>query len=350
MSGHEAIESLLLQTSVLQSQIDRAADINQAFIRPRQGFIAGEVQERLLRQSGLRILTYDIGGDKCTQAEGVLQNGVFVVESTRVRNSNFGEGYFSFILQDMGRNDIDRVGFSVAGEVEGTKLKVNENLARLITDLAAFDGDFAPLFTGKPIGVVNDANAIAQAGAMEAYSLYPQRPNVIAPIVGSGFGMAGIINGRVYESEQGHIKLSPELNIFNQDKGCERRGDVFVCAENVAAGKAGIDDIARKLGLPADGKQLAVLYEQGDERVIMLYNLSALIVALGVVGFAKALEADPKTVTVVGHGGVFSAKMYPGLLEKYLYRLGFEAPLITTNSFRNPLAGNQGAAIAAALT
>jgi hypothetical protein len=153
-------------------------------------------------------------------------------------------------------------------------------------------------------------------------------------------------DGVVIKTESGHVEAVDALNPWKRDQACGQFGQPFVCVENVAASKAGIESTwLQQTGLEYDGRLIEREYLAGDTLAGDLYDHSAYVTAHVVLGTAKALGIDlhSEPVAVVGHGGAFR---FPQFGERLHQFIGTNPALFLTQEFSQN-ACLDGAAIAA---
>jgi len=299
------------------------------------------------------VVAVDIGGDKLVAWSYDVHEG-FLLPRTEllVLRGDDGAGYLTALEELADRTSCKNfsVGISFAGPTDGTRLLAGPNLQ---TFIAVFYNwycqNFANLFPS--VVVANDAEAGIMAGALEAAKRDPELRNVIYVINGSGLGGAVLTGNTIYAAEPGHIQIEAKLNPFGQRKPCGMLGAAYVCIEDVAASKAGVEDIwFQQKGERRSGREIAAKYLNGDHMALQLYDNSALVIAHVIRGVAKAFSfpRNFEGTVVVGHGGIFQVPGYRERVCTILEKdLSCVPKMMLTKDFSNN-ACLDGAAIAAA--
>lgn len=318
---------------------------------PTRGFDPDVVVRQLRAHEGQRVVAVDMGGDKLVAATRSVSRGTLtLLDEPRLLRGDGGAGYLDILeeLAKEARATATPVGISFAGPLVGTSVVGGPNLPVLTAALhARYAGDFANLF--PHVAVANDAEAGLMAGAVEAVRRFPGVRDVIYLINGSGIGGAVLANGTIWAAEPGHIEVVGPLNPFGRDEPCGVFGATYVCLENVAGGRAGIEDTWRlRTGARLGGREIAARYEAGDGLAAALYASSALVVAHAIRGQADAfgLALASERTAVVCHGGVFRVPGYGDRVRAILERdLGDSIRLLLTEEFSDN-ACLDGAAVA----
>jgi hypothetical protein len=175
----------------------------------------------------------------------------------------------------------------------------------------------------------------------------------------NGSGLGGAIWYRdsddgpvVMSAEPGHIEVVEKLNLYGQEKPCELLGDGKVCIENLAASKAGIEDIyEKKAHIHLRGFEISELYQSGENLSTNLYSTSALLVAHSYIGILQGagITYNHETTTLALHGGTSLVPDYTKRIEQILEKDTYlEEPvsILETKSITKH-SGIMGAAIAA---
>jgi predicted NBD/HSP70 family sugar kinase len=336
---------------LLDSQLDgfTAASVQATQTRAFDPNVAAKA---LAAMSAARVTAVDIGGDKLMSSAYTVAGGVLSQDAPPVRlRSTSGVGYLD-LLEEVSNLAVDRsasFGVSYAGPVRGSRILGGLNLANFVQEFQTrYDGDFARL---NPRAVlVNDGEGGLLAAALEAVTRYPAVRNVILVINGSGLGCAVLKDGVVFTTEVGHVPVVAPLNPFGQRKPCGMHGATYVCMENVAASKAGIEDIWRQQrGQRAGGLEVAAARAEGDELALRLYENSAWVTAHAIKGIAKTLDLidDWAATVIVGHGGTFQVSGYADRVRTILETdMASPAAIFVTTDF-SVNACIDGAAIAA---
>jgi predicted NBD/HSP70 family sugar kinase len=299
---------------LLDAQLDLLTPMSMRARRSRS-FDPAAVAAALWAMSSARVAAVDIGGDKVSASFFSVADGRLAQDGPSVvRRATAGAGYLA-VLEEVSQRAAAAstpLGISYAGPLDGFTIVSGMNLAVFIGEFQArYGGDFGRL--NPKVTVVNDGEAGLLAAAMEAVRRHSGLRNVILVINGSGLNTAALIDGVVFTTEAGHVPVAAELNPLGQTKPCGMQGAQYVCLENVAASKAGIEDLWLRLrGEPAGGRQIAAAEAAGDELAAELYDGSALVTAHLVLGTACALgvRGDWSETAVVGHGGTFQVPRF----------------------------------------
>jgi predicted NBD/HSP70 family sugar kinase len=277
-------------------------------------------------------MTLDVGGDKLVPTVYRLHEGALQCRTLHLFQSHEGEGYLRHMEEYAKYAALKHlpVAISFAGRVDDSKLIDTANLEVLQKELErSYGSDFAKLFPTFSVAY-NDAVMGLIAGAIEAKKANAKIKNVLFVINGSGIGGALLQGSDISYVSLGHIPVIDQLNPFAQPHRCASRGNNFVCIENVASGKAGIEDIwQQKTGERHNGEFISAELEKGNELAVQLYDNSALALAHSVVG------------------GVFYVPGYGARVKQIVEsHLGAASTLIFTKDF-TAHACSDGAAIAA---
>lgn len=329
---------------------DQIASFSPETLRARavRRFDPRITHEVLTSDTSNEVVAIDIGGDKLMVATYRVRNGRLGVDrDAAVHQRQGGQGYVSY-LSSLAAQTTAPVGISFAGPTDGTRLLGAPNLPIMFNDLArAYAGDFANLFSS--VALANDAEAGIMAASVEAVRRHPATCDVVYLINGSGLGGAVLTDGTIVASEPGHIEVDPRLNPFRVAKPCGLLGSTYVCVEDVAASKAGIECTwSRRREESVDGRTIAARYLAGDPFATDLYDNSALVTAHVVAGLVSAFRLRPARTTVVAHGGIFQVPGYGERVCSILTGNGLSLRLLFTKDF-SVNACLDGAAIAAVL-
>ena len=299
-----------------------------------------------------RVAAVDIGGDKISASFFSVAGGELAQDGPSfARRATAGAGYLDVLEEVSQRTAVTSapLGISYAGPLDGSTILDGMNLPVFVKEFRVrYGGDFAQL--NPRATVLNDGEAGLLAAAVDAVRRHPGLRNIILVINGSGLNTTALIDGVVFTAEAGHAPVVAQLNPFGQTKACGMQGATYVCMENVAASKAGIEDIwCRLRGEPAGGRQVAAAEAAGDELAAELYDNSALVTAHLILGTARALgmSRDWSKTAVVGHGGTFQVPRFRERVERILTSaLSTEIRFFVTTEF-TANACIDGAAIAA---
>jgi predicted NBD/HSP70 family sugar kinase len=323
--------------SLIDSQLARfTPESIQATMTRR--FDSRAVLQTLSATAEAHVMAVDMGGDKLIAAAYAARGGVLAQEGPPlVSRGMAGAGYLDLLEEVAGlaRARSLPMGISFAGPVQGSQILAGLNIPTFFTDFQSrYGGDFSRLY---PMAmVVNDGEAGLIAAALEAMRHYPQTRNVLLAINGSGLNCATFKGDTILSAEAGHVAVEAELNPFGQTKPCGMMGATYVCLENVAASRAGIEDLwSRQRDEALSGREIAAAYRAGDELALQLYADSAWVTAHMVKGTAKALGVEEWDRTVVvGHGGTFRVPSYGEHLRAILEKeLAIKTPLLVTADF-----------------
>lgn len=305
------------------------------------------------RNDGEQVLAVDIGGDKIVASHFIMRHGAAREAGDVLRtNGDGGSGYLAALedVAGLARRRNLRVGISLAGPTDGTRLIASPNLPVFVAEFQQrYGSDFRNLFAA--VEVTNDAEAGIMAGALEAARRFQGVQCVIYIINGSGLGGSVLTKNTIYATEPGHIEIVDQLNVFGQRKPCGLQGASHVCIEAVAASKAGVEDIwFQQTGVQLAGQEIAARYVSGDRLALNLYDISALVTAHAITGIGEAFQVldDVERTVIVGHGGIFYVPGYGERLRSILKQNHTWSPEII---FTKDFSANtclEGAAIAAA--
>lgn len=355
-SAQDITQNLLinrpLPESLLAEQISEFTHENLR-AKPVVTFNSQLALATLKQKKGHRALAIDMGGDKIAASVfEVNEDGSLTSVTQKSFQSSHGDGYLQF-LEEI-KNDEDYrnvpVGISYAGPIEDSIPLAGPNVQTFMDELRAkYDGDFNKLFPNSK--AVNDAASGMFAAAVETRRKYPGIGQVIYIINGSGFGGAVLKDNQMIATEPGHIKVSDDLNTHGQDRPCGVFGATYICVESVAASKAGVEDLWRKLndGEILNGRQIKDKYLEGNKLAGDLYDNSAFVTAHAIKGIAECFDLlkQPNDTAVVCHGGIFYVDGYGKRVQNILQKdLGFVPVIMLTSDF-SPNACIDGAAIAA---
>ena len=336
---------------LFQEQLDKFSK-ESTRARPVEKFDPNSTIEKLKNLESEKVIAIDIGGNKIESAVFEVKKNDLEQDKTKSQtfHSSLGKDYLEFMEKISGSADLSNtpIGISFAGPLEATKPIEGPNIPMLMSELKnKYRGDFAQLFPTLK-AVVNDAVAGIIAGSMYAQKAKPKSSNIIFIINGSGIGGSVLKGGEIFSAEPGHVDIIPKLNQYHQTDPCQFTGNV--CIENVAAGRAGIEDIWEKqTGKNQEGPEIANEMENGNELAIALYDNSALLTAHAAIGLAKSFDLlkTPQDTTAVFHGGVLLVPGYATRVKQIMQKyLGFEPQFLVTSDF-SPNACLDGAAIAA---
>jgi predicted NBD/HSP70 family sugar kinase len=319
--------------------------------------------ERLRSVAGMHVYAIDLGGDKIAGQEFVVtpDGGVEPLQSQELEIKAKNEGshgaHYVEPLTEIAKYCNDKqisVGISYGAPMKGTKPLQNKKFTPLINYLQAkHDGDFKHLFPTLG-GSLNDGPAGLITGSIEANKRFGTDEAVYI-INGGGFGLAVLVDGKMYATETGHVELASQLNSFNVKGDCGVLGS-FVCLELAGSNGIGVEGIwERETGQKLGAKEIEDHWREGGEHsdfVEDLYDYSALVIAHGTVGAAKVLNlnlSDSSKVAVIGSGGAFKFPNYPQRVEQIIEQhTGSHLNMLSTYEF-SPNACLSGAAIAGAI-
>jgi len=264
------------------------------------------------------VMAVDIGGDKLIASTYFAGDGALRQDGPpRVLRGTAGGGYLDLLeeMSSLAAVRLTPIGVSYAGPVQGSRVVAGINVATFLQEFRTrYEGDFARL--NPRTTLVNDGEAGLLAATLEAVRRYSAVRNVIFVINGSGLNCAVWKDGAVFTTEAGHVPVIGQLNPLRQRRACGMHGATYVCVENVAASKAGIEDVWWQWRRQrASGREVASAAAQGDELARHLYENSAWVTAHVVKGTASVFgfADDWNATAVVAHGGTFQV---PGYLER----------------------------------
>lgn len=308
--------------------------------------------DELVNHNGQEVVAVDIGGNSVVAARYKVENGdvVMLGESNSFISEN-GRGYLEF-LEELAQGIKDEnpsVGISCAGQVVDGKPTFEPNARQLGFDIKEkYGGDLRNLFP-KYIAD-NDAVTGLVAGAFEAKKANPAISNVLYVINGSGTGAAVLQGDRIFAIEPGHVEAKSPLKDL-QDRPCGVFGE-YVCIENIAGGKAGIETIwEKKAGHKLSSDEISRMLTNGDNLAQEIFDNSALAISYLVKGVCDSFELlkDKDDVVIVFHGGTFNFGPYCLRIEEILEKnLGFLPHIMYTKEMHHNSCMH-GAAIEAVL-
>ncbi len=303
-----------------------------------------------ISSSNQEVLAIDIGGNKVAVASYSTSAGILgLVNEYDSPRSQDGEGYLGIIktAARTARTENLPVGISFAGPVRNGKPVGGPNIPVLLKELEQYNGNLEPIFGPHLRAVENDDIAGLTAAIYKRYQEDQAGP-IIFITIGSGFNGSVYKSGEAIATEVGHIRAPEEFNPFHRDQPCHMFGNEFTCIENVAAGKAGIEEtwhlLKSKESSAIDIQNFAI---SGDNTAIELYNNSAAVAVHAALGLANAhkISLDPVTA-IMFHGGIFTFEPYRKRVLQLLEEYGVAAEVTFTRDFSKN-ACLDGAAIAA---
>lgn len=319
-----------------------------------------KVLKKFEEHEGREVLGIELGGDKLTSRRYVIkEKTLFPIDDVSIFYSTNGKGYLEKLeqLKEKTYGDHVPVGISFAGPLEGEKIVAAPNMERFLDELTnRYDGSLRKLFPSLTC-VINDAVAAIIPSVMSSAVENEFLKSLVLIINGSGLG--GAIWYRdtekgpaIMSAEPGHIEVVESLNLYKQDKVCGLLGGTKVCIENIAASKAGIEDIYEKQAhVHLRGFEISELYQSGENLSTNLYNSSALLVAHTYMGMlhGAGIKYNHETTTLALHGGTSLVPDYTKRIEQILEKDTYlEQPvtIMETKSITKH-SGIMGAAIAA---
>lgn len=267
-----------------------------------------------------RVIGIDLGGNKAVTILYRVENGALVIDDSfsEYAEGDDGKGFlpsFERVSEFTSKNNIP-VGISYGAPINGSKPRVDWPKFKIFLDEfnRAYQADFANLFPtiGK---VLNDAPAGLISGATQAHRTLGST-EILYVINGSGMNTAALKDGRIHESESGHVESVQELNVFNQTEPCKVDDATYVCLESLGANKFGIESQWElKTNEHLTAKEIEDRYKAGDRLAAELYDHSALVVAHMIQGSANVFGINLATAdaAVVAHGGAFR---FPGYKDR----------------------------------
>lgn len=320
--------------------------------RPTRQFNPLRAVDTLMQCEGKRILVVDIGGTAIKNNVAVIDaNGKPIIDDSAeacFEKQGAGDNYLPILIEMSKRHKDLPVAVSTGGIVKGgDRLLANDNFIEFVDGLKRFGGSFSQLF-GRPVQVMNDAEAGSITGAYEI----ARRGGVARPVIyminGGGLGGSAFDRDRemVIAAEPGHVQASREINVMGVDGQCFMTG-ARPCIEKLSASGAGIEAQWKEItGEALPGKEIAELMYRGDLLALSLYSISAQVIAHAILGIKTSL-ALPDDVAVVLHGGGFKTGGYVEHMNEILAQSNNPMELITTASLGYSNACMAGLAIAA---
>lgn len=329
-------------------------------LKKSQPFDPYKILKRFDEHEGREVIGIELGGDKLTTRRYIIkEKTLYPLDDVSVFYSTHGKGYLERLekLKEKTHGGHIPVGISFAGPLAGEKILAAPNMGEFLTDLEnKYEGSLRKLFPSLTC-VVNDAVAAIIPSIMSAAVENEFLKALVLIINGSGLGGAiwyrDIDGGpAIMSAEPGHIEVVQKLNLYKQDKACGLLEDDKVCIENVAASKAGIEDIyAKQAHEHLRGFEISELYQSGENLSRNLYNSSALLVAHTYMGMlhGAGITYNHETTTLALHGGTSLVPDYTKRIEQILEKDTYlEEPvtILETKSVTRH-SGIMGAAIAA---
>lgn len=357
-----AIHSLLTLPTLSKNQEQVARFTKDSVrLRPTQPFDPYIVLKRFEEHEGKEIIGIELGGDKLTTRRYVIkEKTLYPVDDVRILYSTHGKGYLARLenIRESIKDKTVPVGISFAGPLDNETIIAAPNMEIFYQELkeSSYKGDLRKLFPSLSC-VINDAVAAIIPSIMGAAVENEFLQSLVLIINGSGLGgslwMRSSAKGpMIMSAEPGHVEIVPELNMYHQTKPCGLLGGTKVCIENVAASKAGIEDLYEKQAHEhLKGFEISELYQSGENLATTLYNSSALLVAHTYIGMLNAagLTYNHETTTLALHGGTSLVPDYTKRIEQILEKDTYlEEPvsILETKSITKH-SGIMGAAIAA---
>jgi predicted NBD/HSP70 family sugar kinase len=327
-------------------------------LKKAQSFDPYKVLKKFEEHEGREVIGIELGGDKLTTRRYIIKEKTpYPVEDVSVYYSTGGKGYLEQLEKLKERSFDVPVGISFAGPLDGEKIVAAPNMEVFLEELEQkYEKSLRKLFPSLTC-VVNDAVAAIIPSVMNAALENEFLKSLVLIINGSGLGGAlwyrDSSDGPVIMSaEPGHIEVVEKLNLYQQDKACGLLPDGKVCIENLAASKAGIEDIyEKKAHIHLRGFEISELYQSGENLSRNLYNTSALLVAHTYMGIlhGAGITYDHETTKLALHGGTSLVPDYTQRIEQILEKDTYlEEPveILETKSVTKH-SGIMGAAIAA---
>lgn len=351
MTAHAMALHASTATTALPEQLQRFT-VASMHAHPTGGFDPAAAERAMRARRSGSVLAVDMGGDKL--AFGFYETADGAPAQTgepQVLRSDGGAGYLDRLeaLASDANMAATPVGISFAGPLRGSVVVAGPNVPILTAELGSgYGGDFANLF--RDVSVANDAEAGLMAGAVAATRRFPRVRDVVYLVNGSGIGGAVLVDGTIWAAEPGHVEVDERLNPFGRREACGIFGAMYVCLENVAGGRAGIEETWELCtGTRLGGRGIAARLQDGDTLAGAIYEASAVATAHAILGQAGAFGVSLRSerTAVVCHGGVFRA---PGYGDRVLDLLqaweGAAVQMLQTDAF-SANACLDGAAIAA---
>lgn len=167
-SIHRRRENLLLRlTPEIPAEQVSAFTFESLRAKPAMHFSLQELNTRMEKREGDRVMAIDIGGSKVTAATFVVRNSFLhkEIESLKILVKKSGEDFLPFLVtlaEEASAKSVP-VGISTTGIVEGTYLKTASRIPILSEQLQKYERDFAKLFPTLS-AVTNDAVAGLMGG------------------------------------------------------------------------------------------------------------------------------------------------------------------------------------------
>lgn len=296
-------------------------------LQKAQAFDPYKVLQKLAKHEDQEVVGIELGGDKLTSRRyRVKDKTLFPIEDVSVLYSTQGKGYLERLEKLKERTYDIPVGISFAGPLEGEKIVDAPNMEEFLHELEQkYERSLRKLFPSLTCAV-NDAVAAIIPSVMSA-AVENEFLNALVLII-NGSGLGGAIWYRdidggpaIMSAEPGHIEIVEKLNLYKQTKPCSLLGDGRVCIENLAASKAGIEDIYEKQAhIHLRGFEISELYQSGENLSRNLYNTSALLVAHTYMGMlhGAGITYNPETTKLALHGGTSLVPDYTKRIEQVL--------------------------------
>jgi hypothetical protein len=322
------------------------------------------VLKKLKDQEGIVGVAIGIGGTNLYIQPFRIQEGAieFIesIEGCDISPIHFssrnGENYFRELKKISKSVQGIPKGIAVAGLVSGT-CYLGTNIPVFMEEFGnQFGGDFAMLFDGDPITVINDGVAIAAGASMELFRTIAQKHNmnVLVQIMGTGNGFTVFLaDGQIIPTEPGQLD-GADFNIFGTGWSTELSSGK-IALESLSAGP-GISAAFEKLeGIKSDAKGIAEKHLAcGNRNAMKVFAHSAMIAAQQFIGMMHCFDICLEDTLLVANGGVWRAVGYKNLVSEIIrkhFKLEEQIPIYHTDELIGEIPADiMGAALFAVLT
>ncbi len=218
------------------------------------------------------------------------------------------------------------IGISAAGLVDGTK-NFSPNLHSFqIQFEKEYESDFAYMFSGKKVRVVNDAKATMVVVLMNSLKPEYSKSNIVLQVLGTGAGgcvyiAEGDYQGEIFTIEPGHLPAQ-SLNIFNEtEKSVLCKSEVPI--EKVIAGPAITRAWERRFHetIKAEDIHNIAVSEEGEKQKFAkkIIDNIALGLAQTYIGISQTYSLNPSDTLLVCQGGVWKIPKLKDKVKKIVY-------------------------------
>jgi N-acetylglucosamine kinase len=262
------------------------------------------------------ISAFDIGGSKILS--GLYEDSGKQVSSNETKTPIVDYDAFLEAIKNDVAPQSQAIGISIAGVLDATRRKVHASNLPCLKDQNLAD-DLAQL-TGKPVHLINDANAFGLAEAVHGAGR--DHDVVFGIILGTGLGGAFIVNGKVHvgrngtAGEWGHGRAVLDASVFpdlSLQCGCGQENclDLF-------GGARGLEFIHQHLsGNQQSSVEIVTHWQAGEPAATKSIHEYLNILS---VSLAQVLNILDPSIVIVG-GGLSKAPALIDALHKRVCEL-----------------------------